>query len=64
VIETLFSMDGMGRYGIEAVLSGDLTVIQAVMLLVSALSMVVFLLVDIGNMLVDPRRRPGMKADS
>jgi peptide/nickel transport system permease protein len=63
VIETLFSMDGMGRYGIDAVLSGDLTVIQAFMLLIASMSMLVFLLVDIATMLVDPRRRSGMESE-
>jgi peptide/nickel transport system permease protein len=45
-------------------LSGDLTVIQAFMLLIASMSMLVFLLVDIATMLVDPRRRPGMKTES
>jgi len=60
VIETLFGLDGLGRYLIEAVQSSDLTTVQAVLLVSAALSLLVFLAVDLLNMLLDPRRRAGV----
>lgn len=59
VVEQLFSMPGMGQFGVNAVNTSDLVSLQGFLLLVAALSLVVFLLVDIVTMLLDPRRRPG-----
>ncbi|MEV8547996.1 ABC transporter permease [Streptomyces sp. NPDC051572] len=59
VIEQLFSLPGLGTFGINAVNTADLVSLQAFLLLIAAMSLTVFLLVDIVNMLVDPRRRPG-----
>jgi len=60
VVEQLFGMPGMGQYGVNAVNTSDLVALQGFLLVVAALSLVVFLLVDIANMLIDPRRRPGL----
>jgi ABC-type dipeptide/oligopeptide/nickel transport system permease component len=62
VIEQLFSMPGMGQFGVNAVNTSDLVSIEAFLLVVGALSLFVFLIVDILNMVVDPRRRPGLAA--
>lgn len=62
VLEQLFSMPGLGTFGINAVNTADLVSLQAFLLLIAAMSLTVFLLVDIVNMLVDPRRRPGAGA--
>jgi len=62
VVEQLFSMPGMGQFGVTAVNTSDLVSLQGFLLLVAALSLVVFLVVDIVNMLLDPRRRPGKSA--
>jgi ABC-type dipeptide/oligopeptide/nickel transport system permease component len=59
VVEQLFSMPGMGQFGVQAVNTSDRVSLQGFLLLVAAVSLVVFLLVDIVNMLLDPRRRPG-----
>jgi ABC-type dipeptide/oligopeptide/nickel transport system permease component len=59
VVEQLFSMPGMGQFGVNAVNTSDRVSLQGFLLLVAAVSLVVFLLVDIVNMLLDPRRRPG-----
>jgi ABC-type dipeptide/oligopeptide/nickel transport system permease component len=64
VIESLFGLDGMGKYAIEAVMSADLTTMQSIMLVIAALSLMVFLLIDLTNMLLDPRRRPGTHVDA
>jgi peptide/nickel transport system permease protein len=59
LVEQLFGMPGMGQYVVNAVNTSDLVALRGFLLVVAALSMVVFLLVDVVNMLVDPRRRPG-----
>jgi ABC-type dipeptide/oligopeptide/nickel transport system permease component len=60
VVEQLFSMPGMGQFGVNAVNTSDLVSIEAFLLVVAALSLFVFLIVDILNMIIDPRRRPGL----
>jgi ABC-type dipeptide/oligopeptide/nickel transport system permease component len=64
VVEQLFAMPGMGQYAVNAVNSADLVALEGFLLVVAAISLVVFLLVDIVNMLVDPRRRPGLATES
>jgi ABC-type dipeptide/oligopeptide/nickel transport system permease component len=64
VVETMFGLDGIGRYSIDAVMSVDLPTMQSVMLVVAALTLLVFMLVDLINMLLDPRRRPGAREES
>jgi peptide/nickel transport system permease protein len=60
VIEQLFGMPGMGQFGVNAVNTSDLVSIEAFLLVVAALSLAVFLIIDIVNMIIDPRRRPGL----
>lgn len=62
VIEGLFGIGGMGQYAVEAINAKDVVAIQGFLLVVSALTIVVFLLIDITNMLLDMRRRPGAAA--
>lgn len=59
IVEQLFAMPGMGLYGVTAVNASDRVALQGFLLMVAAVSLVVFLVVDIINMLLDPRRRPG-----
>jgi ABC-type dipeptide/oligopeptide/nickel transport system permease component len=59
LIEQLFGMPGMGQYVVNAVNTSDLVALEGFLLLVAAMSLVVFLVVDIVTMLIDPRRRPG-----
>lgn len=63
VVEQLFSMPGMGQYAVNAVNSSDLVALQGFLLVIAAVSLLVFLAVDIVNMLVDPRRRPGLSEE-
>jgi peptide/nickel transport system permease protein len=60
VVEQLFAMPGMGLYGVNAVNSSDRTALEGFLILVAAISLVVFLVVDLINMTLDPRRRPGL----
>jgi ABC-type dipeptide/oligopeptide/nickel transport system permease component len=60
IIEQLFSIPGMGQYAIQAVGRSDFVALQGFLIIVASAVLVVFFLVDITNMLLDPRRRPGV----
>jgi ABC-type dipeptide/oligopeptide/nickel transport system permease component len=60
VVEQLFAMPGLGLYGVNAVNSSDRTALEGFLILVATISLVVFLIVDLLNMTIDPRRRPGL----
>jgi peptide/nickel transport system permease protein len=61
VMESLFSLGGLGQYAVDAVNSNDLPALQGVLLVTAAISLLVFLCVDLVNMTLDPRRRPGVR---
>jgi peptide/nickel transport system permease protein len=63
ILESLFGFTGMGQYLVDAVNSKDFVSLQDSLLVVGALSLVVFLLVDLANMLLDPRRKPGARPE-
>ena len=63
ILETLFGFTGMGVYMIDAVNAKDLVVMQAFLLTMAAVSLTVFLIIDLVNMLLDPRRRPGVQVE-
>ena len=63
VVEQLFAMPGMGLYGVNAVNSSDRTALEGFLIVVATISLVVFLIVDLINMTIDPRRRPGLAKD-
>jgi peptide/nickel transport system permease protein len=50
----------MGQYLTDAVAGADLTAMQGFLVTIAAVSLVIFLLVDLCNMMIDPRRRPGV----
>ncbi|MGY4857448.1 ABC transporter permease [Cryobacterium sp. AP23] len=62
IIEGLFGIGGMGQYAVDAINAKDVVAIQGFLIVVSALTIVVFLAIDICNMLLDMRRRPGAAA--
>ena len=64
IVEALFSFGGMGQYLTEALAGADLTAMQGFLVVIAAVSLVVFLLVDIVNMILDPRRRPGVHSEA
>lgn len=57
IIEIIFSIPGLGRLGMNAVLNRDYPVIQGVVLLAATGYVVVNLLIDLAYSLIDPRIR-------
>jgi peptide/nickel transport system permease protein len=57
VTESVYTIPGLGRLTVDAVLARDFPVIQAVILLFSFVYVVVNLLVDITYTILDPRIR-------
>lgn len=55
VIETVFTLPGLGRLLVEAIFQRDYPVVQGVMLFVAAIYVVVNLLVDLAYPVFDPR---------
>jgi peptide/nickel transport system permease protein len=59
VIETVFALHGVGYLGWESIAKNDFPVVQAVVLVLSAIYIGLTLLADILNALLDPRLRTG-----
>jgi peptide/nickel transport system permease protein len=55
VIEQIFGIPGMGRYGFEAILTRDYNVVMAILLISSLLTLIGMLISDILYAVVDPR---------
>lgn len=55
VIESIFSVPGMGNYLVTGINGRDYNVVLAVTIIISAFSMLIILLVDIVFSLIDPR---------
>jgi oligopeptide transport system permease protein len=55
VVESTFSVPGLGKYFVQCVMSRDYPVIMATTVVLSALVIFAMLLVDIAYKLVDPR---------
>lgn len=63
ILESMFGFTGMGQYIVDAVNSKDFVSMQGFLLAVAVISLVVFLIVDLVNMVLDPRRKPGVQAE-
>lgn len=57
VVEQVFAIPGMGRMGLQAIVQRDYPVLQAVVLVVTALFVLVNLFVDLIYVFLDPRIR-------
>ncbi len=55
LIETIFSLGGIGQYSVNAVLTFDYPAIQGVVLVITAVSLCVYLALDIAQVMLDPR---------
>ncbi len=58
VIETVYSLPGIGRMVISAIQRRDLPVVQGALVLTGVLFVLVNILVDVLYALIDPRVRP------
>jgi peptide/nickel transport system permease protein len=59
IVETLFTLPGLGRLVVDAVKFGDLPVVQGAVILIAAGYLVINMLVDMTYSWLDPRLRSG-----
>lgn len=57
LVETVFSWNGVGQYAVQSIINKDYAPVQAFVLMAGVFSLVVYLVVDLIYMLVDPRVR-------
>jgi len=55
LVESVFSLGGIGQYAIRSVLAFDYPAIQGVVLIITAIILVVYLLLDLLHATIDPR---------
>lgn len=55
LVETVFSLGGIGQYAVRSVLNFDYPAIQGVVLVIAAVSLVIYLLLDLIQAAIDPR---------
>jgi peptide/nickel transport system permease protein len=55
LIEYVFAWGGVGQFGLNAIIQGDFAVVQGYVLLLALFSVLVFLLVDLIVLLIEPR---------
>jgi ABC-type dipeptide/oligopeptide/nickel transport system permease component len=55
LIETVFSLGGIGQYAVRSVLAFDYPAIEAVVLVIAAISLFVYLVLDLVHAWLDPR---------
>jgi ABC-type dipeptide/oligopeptide/nickel transport system permease component len=55
LVEQVFSLGGLGQYAVRSVLAFDYPAIQGVVLVITAFSLLIYLVIDILHVLIDPR---------
>jgi ABC-type dipeptide/oligopeptide/nickel transport system permease component len=55
LIETVFNLNGIGQYAVQAVTTADYAPIQGFVLVAAVFTMLVYLLVDLIHFMIDPR---------
>lgn len=55
LIETVFSLPGIGQYAVRSVLAFDYPAIEGVVLVIAAISLFVYLALDVVHAMLDPR---------
>lgn len=55
LIESVFALGGIGQYAIRSILAFDYPAIQGVVLVITAISLLIYLLLDILHAFIDPR---------
>lgn len=61
ILEALFGLGALGGYAVESVNTKDIVSLQGFLIVAAAISLMVYLAVDLLNMWLDPRRRPGVR---
>ncbi|GAA4675669.1 ABC transporter permease [Frondihabitans cladoniiphilus] len=64
VLEQIFGFGGLGQFAINSVDNLDFLGLQGFLIVIAGIALIVYFLVDIVNMLLDPRRRPGVRVDA
>ncbi|MCI1673679.1 MAG: ABC transporter permease [Bifidobacterium tibiigranuli] len=62
-LEQLFGFGGVGQLATRSVNSVDFPTLQGFLIVITSTCLVVYFLVDVLNMLLDPRRRPGVATE-
>jgi ABC-type dipeptide/oligopeptide/nickel transport system permease component len=55
LVEVVFGWGGAGQYAVQGVLDADFAVVQGFVLIAAIISLVVYLLVDLIYLAIDPR---------
>lgn len=55
LVETIFSWGGLGQYAVQSIINADFSAIQGFVLVATAFSIVVFLVMDVVHYMIDPR---------
>lgn len=58
LVEKVFGWGGFGQYAVQSVINKDYFAIQGFLMLAAMFSLIIYLVVDIIYMIVDPRQRP------
>jgi ABC-type dipeptide/oligopeptide/nickel transport system permease component len=61
LVETVFNINGVGQYAVQAITSNDYAPIQAFVLVAAVFTMFVYLVVDLVYFAIDPRVRAGVR---
>jgi len=56
LVEYIFSLSGLGQWGLNAILLGDFAVVQGYVLTLALFSVFIFMVIDLIVMLLEPRR--------
>jgi ABC-type dipeptide/oligopeptide/nickel transport system permease component len=59
LIETIFSLDGLGYYALQRTLSTDFPAVQGAVVVMTAFSLFIYVLMDVLHAFLDPRVRLG-----
>lgn len=62
IMESMFGLGGLGQYAVDAVATADYPATQGVLLVIVAVVLVIFLVIDVLTVMLDPRRRAGAGA--
>ena len=55
LVESVFALGGIGQYAIRSILAFDYPAIQGVVLVITAISLLIYLLLDVLHAMIDPR---------